>query len=133
MVGLQDQVAPFVAGADRVGFPAIRGVVHFLIEVVGAVVGVVAAAARLTSQVPQGVIGISPGGAAVVIVGRHQPVQSVVGIGGVILSLPGTIATHILMNQIAVGITLAGVLPRVLASFSPGCVSSTASRRPMLS
>ena len=42
--------------------------------------------------------------------GRNEPVQRIVGIGGVILGLPGTVAAHILTKNIAVGIILVGVL-----------------------
>lgn len=50
-----------------------------------------AAVARLIGQVPQGVIGISSGGIAVVVVGRNQPVQGVVGVQGLVLRLCGVV------------------------------------------
>lgn len=55
-VGLQDQVAAVIVGTGRVRLPAVHRAVHFLIEIVVAVIGVVAAVARLIGQVPQGVI-----------------------------------------------------------------------------
>ena len=55
-MGLQDQIAALIIAAGGIRFPVICGPLHLLVEIVIAVVSIVATVARLIGQVPQGVI-----------------------------------------------------------------------------